>query len=298
MLHWVAMSPADPRRRWPAAKAFSLAVAPASAAAPAVLLSVIMLACVLCAGLLLAPPPATAAGGEGAGSAIAGRAPEVVALSVTMDRALTLLGETPGMVVSGDAIGDLSEDSTLAVRITGPAGLSHLRQTDPILPEMGSFSVATGSLPAAARPTPTEIHLPIPLASLPAAPGAYRVTVYVRSPYVLLGTGSTWMGRVPPRDEPLGMAFVWRAALGVHRDPTGAFFDQVLTRACSPTEPSNLQALATLSGRFAEWRFSLGIEPYMQLRDVRRLHQVDDSGGGRGGRRRRRRRTPPRCSPD
>ena len=151
-----------------------------------------------------------------------------------MDRSLTLLNETPAITVSGDAIAALSPDDIVGVRVTGPAVLSQLAQSDPALPQAGGFTVAAGSLPAAARPSPSELHLPIPLATLPSAPGAYRVTVEVRSGAAVVAAGGTWMGRVAARGSPLDLAFVWRAALGIHRGPDGSFFDTALEQACAP----------------------------------------------------------------
>ncbi len=191
------MNPADLRRRWPAAKAFT------SAAALRVFLSATL---ILCTGILLVAPPRAAAAG---------------ALTVTMDRSLTLLDETTAITASGDTIASLTGSATLAVRIAGPATISDLAQTDPPLPEAGSYTVAADSLPSVARPSASEIHLPMPFASLPAAPGAYRITVEVRSGNLLMAEGSTWMGRVATRSSPLDLAFVWRAVLGVHLGSDG-----------------------------------------------------------------------------
>lgn len=262
------MSPADPRRRRSAARGCTLA------AALAIFLAVI-----------LSPPGGVAdaaAGAAGAVAGAAGAAAEVGALSVTMDRVLTLLGETTRIVISGEALAELGAGTTLAVRISGPATLAQLQQTVPALPEVGAFSAAADSLPDVARPVPTEIHLPLPLSSLPRTPGAYRVTVYAQSGLVLLATGSTWMGRVASREDPLDLAFVWRAELGVHRDRAGVFFDRVLEQACSTTDPGDLPALAGLAGRFPEWRFSLAIEPVLlaQLRDMADGYSRADGTGG------------------
>ncbi len=246
------MSPADPRRRRTAARGSTLA------AVLAIFLTVIL------------STPAGAAGAAGAAAGAAGAAAEVGALSVTMDRALTLLGETTRMVISGEALAELGAGATLAVRISGPATFAQLQQAVPALPEVGSFSVAADSLPDVARPVPTEIHLPLPLTGLPRTPGAYRVTVYAQSGYVLLATGNTWMGRVAPREDPLDLAFVWRAELGVHRDRAGVFFDRVLEQACSSADSGDLLALAGLAARFPQWRFGLALEPVLltQLRDM------------------------------
>lgn len=249
----------------------------------------------VCAGILLAAPPRAAAAAG--------------ALTVTMDRSLTLLAETPGITVSGDAIAALSGSDTVAVRIAGPAALSQLGQSDAALAEAGSFTVAADSLPSVARPSPSGLHLPVPLATLPSVPGAYRITVEVRSGDILVAVGGTWMGRVAARSAPLDLAFVWMAALGVHRSPDGSFFDAALEQACTPGsatasgEPAastgdaagdavpeaeaappasgNLPALLALPGRFPDWRFSLGIEPVLltQLRDMADGYtRADESG--------------------
>jgi hypothetical protein len=251
------MSPADLRRQSPAAKGF---VAAALAALSAVLLS---------AFFLFATVPHAAA---------------VPDLTVAMDRSLTLVGDSAALTVSGDAIAALSPDATVEVSISGPAALSQITQADPALPRAGGFTVAVGSLPNVARLSESQLHLPVPVASLPPWPGAYRMVVTVRSSGVLMATGGTWMGRIPTRTSPLDLAFVWRAALGIHRDSTGGFIDQTLEQACTPAASGSAQgsagaapsgagslpALAGLSSRFPDWRFSLGIEPVLltQLRDM------------------------------
>jgi hypothetical protein len=253
------MSPADLRRQSPAAKGF------AAPAALAVLSAVLLLAFFLFA---TAPHAAAAAG-----------------LTVAMDRSLTLADESAALTVSGDAIAALSPDDTIEVSIMGPAAFSQVVQADPALSRAGGFIVAAGSLPSAARPSGSQLHLPVPVASLPVSPGAYRVVVTVRSSGVLAAGGGTWMGRVARRASPVDLAFVWRAALGIHQDSVGRFIDQTLEQACTagaasgsaqssagaaPPVAGTLPALAGLSSRFPGWRFSLGIEPVLltQLRDM------------------------------
>ena len=245
----------------------------------------------LCAGMLLAAPPRAAAAAD--------------PLTVAMDRSLTQLNETPAITVSGDAIAALSAGDTLAVRIEGPATLSQLPESDPALSEAGRFTVVAGSLPGVARLSPSELRLPVPLATLPAAPGAYRIIVEIRSNGSVVATGSTWMGRVAARTAPLDLAFVWRAALGVHRGPDGSFFDAALEQACAPNAAAessdaaaqtgnpaeetaalpatsgNLPALLALPGKFPDWRFSLGVEPVLltQLRDMADGYTRTDESG-------------------
>jgi hypothetical protein len=206
-------------------------------------------------------------------------------LTVTMDRMLTQVNETPAFTVSGDAVAGLVPTDFLAVTISGPASLAQVAEGDPTLPEAGSFSVGAGSLPAAARPTSSELHVPVPLASLPTTPGAYRVTVEIRSGVGPAATGSAWMGRVAVRSQPLDVAFVWRAALGVHRGAGGTFFDTALEQACNPSAEDpfagDLLALIVLRDTFPDWHFSLGIEPVLlaQLRDMADgFVRVDASG--------------------
>jgi hypothetical protein len=237
------MSPADLRRPLPAAKGSALAAALATLSA--VLLSAVIL-------FALAPHAAAAD-----------------TLTVAMDRSLTMVNESAALTVSGDAITTMSSDATVEVSITGPAALSQITQADPALPHTGSFTVAAASLSSAARPSASQLHLPIPMTTLPASAGAYRVEVSVRSSGVVVAGGSTWMGRIAARTSPLDLAFVWRAALGIHWDSTGRFVDDALAQACAPSAGA-LAALSGLSSRFPDWRFSLGIEPVLltQLRDM------------------------------
>ena len=241
--------------------------------------------------MLLAAPPRAAAAAD--------------PLTVAMDRSLTQLSETPAITVSGDAIAALNAGDTLAVRIEGPATLSQLPESDPALSEAGRFTVVAGSLPGVARLSPSELRLPVPLATLPAAPGAYRIIVEIRSNGSVVATGSTWMGRVAARTAPLDLAFVWRAALGVHRGPDGSFFDAALEQACAPNAAAessdaaaqtgnpaeetaalpatsgNLPALLALPAKFPDWRFSLGVEPVLltQLRDMADGYTRTDESG-------------------
>jgi len=204
--------------------------------------------------------------------AVAPHAAAADALTVAMDHSLTLVGESAALTVSGDAIATLSSDATIEVSLSGPAALSQISQADPALSPAGSFTVAADSLPSAARPSESQLHLPIPVMTLPAWPGGYRVVVAVRSDGVLVATGGTWMGRIAARTSPLDLAFVWRAVLGIHRDSTGRFVDDVVAEACAaePAGAGTLLALSGLSSRFPEWRFSLGLEPVLltQLRDM------------------------------
>ena len=189
-------------------------------------------------------------------------------LTVAMDRALTQVSESAALTISGDVIAALDAGAALEVRVTGPAALSQITESSSALPIIGSFTIAAGSLPEAARPDASQLHLPIPMTVLPLFAGAYRITVDVRTHGALVATGGAWMGRVATSAGSLDLAFVWRAELGIHRDPQGRFFDKALQEAC--VSGGVLPGLAGLSARFPGWRFSLGIEPVLltQLRDM------------------------------
>ena len=198
-----------------------------------------------------------------------------------MDRALTQVSESAALTISGDAIAALGIGTTVEVRVTGPAALAQITQSSAALPIVGSFTIAAESLPEAARPGASQLHLPVPMTALPIFPGAYRVTADVRSDGALVATGATWMGRVSTLADSLDLAFVWRAELGIHKDPQGRFFDKALQEACG--SGGVLQGLAGLSARFPDWRFSLGIEPVLltQLRDMADgFTQADGSEAG------------------
>lgn len=195
-------------------------------------------------------------------------AAEVSDLTVSMDQMLGQVSDSASVIISGGAVTGLGVDATIQVRIAGPAAFSQLLQSSATLPAVGTFTIAAASLPEAARPSGTQVRLPIPMTTLPVVPGAYRVTVELRSDGALVAAGSTWMGRVATRGRSLDVAFVWRAELGIHKDPEGRFFDGVVQQACALG--GGLPGLAGLSKRYPDWRFSLGIEPVLlsQLRDM------------------------------
>jgi len=196
-------------------------------------------------------------------------------LAVEARPGLSLVGQSVTLRIQGEGAYP-AVDSELAVRITGPAEPSQVGQADPRLPEAASFSAGIGpSLPAetAAGGGPESWTIPLIIpGDLPTLPGGYLVTVKLNSGGVVGATGSAWFGKVAPRALPLDVAFVLPVALGVHRDPTGTFFDQVLEQAAAPSNgsSSNLRAVTELSRRFPDWRFTVAIEPILltQLRDM------------------------------
>jgi hypothetical protein len=252
------MSPADLRTSRRAARQYTWA---AAATTFAVTLSLLTLF------LLVAP---------GAGRAAA--ASSTAALTVSMDRSLSLVSDSAALTVTGDTISAVSPDATVEASVTGPATLAQITETNPSLAMVGEFTVTVGSLSSTGRPNASQLHLPIPPTSLPYTSGAYRVTVSIRTGGTLVAAGSTWMGRVLPRTAPLDVAFVWRAELGIHRDTAGRFFDTTLDDACAPAAAGgastgadgSLAALAGLHTQFPDWQFSLGLEPVLltQLRDM------------------------------
>ena len=200
-------------------------------------------------------------------------------LTVTLDHALTGVTDSAAITVSGDALADLGQGSTIEVQVSGPALAAQIFQPSPGLPDAGSLTIAADSLPDVARPSASELRLPIPAATLPSSPGAFRITVEVRSGDTVVARGQTWMGRVASTSSPLDLAFVWRAELGIHRDADGRFMDTAIAEACAADGP--LTGLAGLGGRFPAWRFSVGVEPMLlaQLRDMADGYALADSSG-------------------
>jgi len=94
-----------------------------------------------------------------------------------------------------------------------------------------------------------------------------------------------WLGKAAPRETPVDIAFVWPAVLGIHRDPNGVFFDDVLEQAVAPVGESSdsLRGLLDLAGQFPEWQFTLAVEPVLlaQLRDMADGYTQTDASGNR-----------------
>ncbi len=241
-------------------------------------------------------------------------APALAAAALTVEAGpgLSLVGEAVTLTI--EVAGAYpAVDAELVVRIGGPAEPSQVGQTDPQLPEAANISANIGpSLPpqpgwttgVGAESWTASTILPGDALALP---GGYLVTVELRSGGVIGALGSTWLGKVALLEEPLDVAFVLPVALGVHRDPTGAFFDQVLEQAVAPTSDTpganpdatsdlipggtasevssdasnDLRAVAGLAGRFPDWRFTLAIEPILltQLRDMADGYVRLDSSG-------------------
>ncbi|MBN1321669.1 MAG: hypothetical protein JXA87_12605 [Thermoleophilia bacterium] len=127
-----------------------------------------------------------------------------------------------------------------------------------------------------------EVMVP---ARTPARAGAYLVVVEVKEGAEVVASGQAWIGKAEPRETPLDLAFVWPVSLGIHRDPEGVFYDQVLEEAVAPmaTGAGDLRGLLGLTGKFNDWDFTLAVEPVLltQLRDMADGYSRVDASGTR-----------------
>ncbi len=205
-------------------------------------------------------------------------------LSVQVDQSLVRVGRAFTVEVSGQVSGSL-QGAKLVVTIRGPVAAEQigLRYAD-----TGSAKGFTQLLSAAASGEDLATgklgaQVDIPANSF-AEPGAYLVSVEVRSGSSLLASGRTWMGMIAARSRPLDVSFVIPVRLGIHRGWDGTFFDQVLEKATLPVESGTetLRGLAPLVDRFPDWRLTLAIEPILltQLRDMADGYVFAESEGG------------------
>lgn len=232
-----------------------------SSAAVGAALAVATVASVLALAILPAPPVGAAAG----------------QLTIDIDRGLSLVGDALTLTIKGTSSAQLT-NALLVVRIRGPAEPSQVGQSDAQLPQAAVLSQAlsvTG---------PWTATMVLPEGTM-GAPGAYLLTVQMMSGQVTRASGAAWLGKAAPRDRPLDIAFVWPVALGVHRDSSGVFFDQVLEDAVAPASesPDGLNALLDSAGRFPSSRFTLAVEPILltQLRDMADGYARLDASGAR-----------------
>jgi hypothetical protein len=300
MLHWTAMSPGGSRRPFFAVMAVALAIVVGVSAA----------------GVWRADD-ASAASASGA------------ALSVTVDRPLSLLTEPVAVTVSGELTGSLV-GAKLVVRVEGPADSAHIGKSEAALPEAAKLAQTLGptptttvttAAPQAGSPPPStssttssttttlapgsssqadleagRLTMTVVLPpALPATAGAYLVVAEVKSGDQVLASGQTWVGKVAPRQNPLDVAFVLPAALGIHRDTAGVFYDTALQEAISPVGQGegagqaagaaagegNLLSLLAAVQRFPGWNLTLALEPILltQLRDMADGYTFVDASG-------------------
>ena len=272
MLHWIAMSPGGSRPPFFAIMAVALAIVVG----------------VLCAGVWQAGS-ASAAPASGA------------ALSITVDHVLSLTTESVAVTVTGELPASLVGDK-LVVRIEGPAQLSEITANSPNLPEAGKLVRTLGQTPATTGTAPSttttlgagngslddlqagKLNETVTLPSgTPAAAGAYLVVAEIKSGSDVVAGAQTWIGKAAPRETPLDLAFVWPVSLGVHRDPAGVFYDNVLEQAVSSGAGSegSLSALLAVGQRFPNWNLTLALEPLLltQLRDMADGYTLLDPSG-------------------
>ena len=209
-----------------------------------------------------------------------------IPLTVSVDRPLSLLGDSLQVDIQGRSSSSL-QGCRLVVRMKGPAAFAQLRDPSPVLPEAGKFVVELGETPSGPAGTSgasyllgnseslargvLEARVILPADSV-ALPGAYLIAVEVKQSEEVVASGRAWVGKVASRAEPIDLAVVWPVFLGVHRDPEGVFFDDVLEQVVAPpTEgEGDLRALLRLPERFPTWSFTLALEPVVlaQLRDM------------------------------
>jgi len=256
MLHWAVMRLAVARCR------FSLPTT----------VAVRVLTCALVSGLLVLT--------SGASEAAAASVPLVVDASSP----LSLMDESVTLSVSGRVSTSLN-GARVELTIAGPFALSDIGKADIEAPRVAQIVTVLGAAPEVVEgpsnttttvdPALTKGELDIEVAlptGTPPEPGAYLITAQVGAAGEVLGTGQVWLGKVAARSTPLDVAFVLPLALGIHRDPDGAYFDRILEEAVvsGDKHSGNLRGLLVPFDRFPEWRFSLAVEPVLltQLRDM------------------------------
>ncbi len=227
---------------------------------------------------------------------------ESAAVSVSADRSLSTVGKPVTLTIEG-LIPQSLVGSRLVVSMRGPVVASQVGQAEvdakkvkEITKWLGTNTdaAATGAntattLGASGSSTDKDLEegrldtkVTIPGAS-PSAPGAYMVSVEVLSGTELLAQGSMWMGKVAVRKTPLDVCFVLPVSLGIHRDWTGKFVDQVLENATLPVESKadTLRGLVPMIDRLSQWRLTLAVEPVLltQLRDMSDGYTFSDATG-------------------
>lgn len=116
-----------------------------------------------------------------------------------------------------------------------------------------------------------DLHVALPASAFPRE-GGYRVTVTVSSGDAKQMAATVWLGRVSDLPADIELALVWPVMAGVHRDPTGAFIDEVVQQAVLPDSNSagSLYAFFRLVDQYPSWHMTLAVEPLFlgQVKDL------------------------------
>jgi len=209
---------------------------------------VILVVGVLAASSLFLPP--------------ASAAPE---LTVIVGARLSAAGAPVDLRLTSD-LGGPWPAATAAVEVRGP-GLPSYGGAD--WPVVGTVKEDLGDLDGA-----MDLHMVIPATTFPKE-GGYRLTVTVTSGAAEQMSSTVWLGRVSDLPADIELSLVWPVMLGVHRDPTGAFIDDVMQQAVVPDPDSagSLYAFFRLVDLYPSWHMTLAVEPLL-------LGQVTDLSDG------------------
>lgn len=157
-----------------------------------------------------------------------------------------------------------------AIEVRGP-GLPSDGGAD--WPVVGTVKQALGDLGSSVGGT-VDLHVGLPASAFPRE-GGYRVTVTVSSGDTKQMATTVWLGRVSDLPPDIELALVWPVMVGVHRDPAGAFIDDVVQQAVLPDADSagSLYGLFRLMDQYPSWHMTLAVEPLL-------LSQVKDLSDG------------------
>ncbi len=170
--------------------------------------------------------------------------------------------------VAAEQVGQTTVDATSAHQVSWWLGAAPVDGTGAEIPVLSGRGSSTARQLRDGDLTATVV---IPAGSV-STPGAYQVSADVTARGEKVAGGLTWLGRAAVREVPLDVSFVLPVYLGIHRDPSGKYFDQALEKATLPIESGSetLRALVTVPDQAPAWRFTLAIEPILltQLRDM------------------------------
>jgi hypothetical protein len=205
----------------------------------------------------------------------------VGSLTVTAQKGLSLVTESETLTIQGFGVPSSSQ-TTIVIHLSGPANISQLSETSPLLASAGTVTYTVDPAADMSPDGSFQGRIVIPSGTLP-APGAYLAEVEVVGGTVIQATGSLWFGKVAVPPDNVDVACVWPLTLGVHRDMDGVFFDRVLEDAVAGADGASdeVAGLTALAGKFPNWKFTLAVEPIVlsQLRDMADGYaRFDDAG--------------------